>query len=204
LRGVSNPPLTAAYFGFVNSETELVLTTPPLLGTTADESSPIADYPITVSGATATNYTISFTNGVLHVTGDDAPELVLNAEGQEYHENDPPLLLDPEVAVTDFASPNFDGGRLTLTINTGARATDQILLLPGGAGAEAVSLAGTNALVNGVLIGWFEGGTNGTTPWWYTSTPTPPRPPPRRSRAAWRIKTFPMILTKTFASCAGT
>ncbi len=65
--GGVNPPLTASYTGFVNGETSAVLTTQPTLATTATTASAIGDYPITVSGATATNYSISYVNGILKV-----------------------------------------------------------------------------------------------------------------------------------------
>lgn len=65
--GGVNPPLTASYTGFVNGETNAVLTTQPTLATTATVASAIGDYPITVSGAAAANYSISYVNGILKV-----------------------------------------------------------------------------------------------------------------------------------------
>lgn len=65
--GAANPPLTATYTGFVLSETPVVLLTPAVLSTPAVLASAPGTYPITVSGATAANYTITFVNGVLTV-----------------------------------------------------------------------------------------------------------------------------------------
>jgi hypothetical protein len=62
-----NPALTITYTGFVNNETAAVLSSPVIISTTATVSSPVGDYPITVEGATATNYTITFDNGTLSV-----------------------------------------------------------------------------------------------------------------------------------------
>jgi gliding motility-associated-like protein len=62
-----NPPLTATYVGFVNFETVANLTTPPLLATTATTFSPVGQYPITVTGASSTNYTISYIDGTLTI-----------------------------------------------------------------------------------------------------------------------------------------
>ncbi|WP_337966084.1 MBG domain-containing protein [uncultured Flavobacterium sp.] len=59
--GSANPTFTVAYSGFVNGETEAVLLTPPIVTTTADASSSVGVYPLTVSGATAANYTIGYT-----------------------------------------------------------------------------------------------------------------------------------------------
>lgn len=65
--GMPNPPLTASYEGLVAGETAQVLTTSPTLQTTATTASPDGDYPITVSGATAQNYSITFAPGTLTV-----------------------------------------------------------------------------------------------------------------------------------------
>jgi len=62
------PPLTADYSGFVNSDTSASLTKQPTLSTTAKANSAVGNYTITVSGATDSNYTISFVAGTLSVT----------------------------------------------------------------------------------------------------------------------------------------
>ncbi len=66
--GSANPTFTVAYSGFVNGDTEAVLLIPPTVTTTADTSSPVGIYPLTVNGAIAVNYTITFVNGNLAVT----------------------------------------------------------------------------------------------------------------------------------------
>nr|WP_121270717.1 MBG domain-containing protein [Pedobacter schmidteae] len=65
--GTANPTLTASYNGFANGETNTVLTTQPALSTTAVTTSPIGDYPITVGGAAAANYNISYVAGNLKI-----------------------------------------------------------------------------------------------------------------------------------------
>ncbi|TCC89600.1 T9SS type B sorting domain-containing protein [Pedobacter hiemivivus] len=65
--GTANPVLTASYTGLANGETSAVLTTQPTFTTSAVTNSPIGDYPITVSGAAAVNYTISYVAGNLKV-----------------------------------------------------------------------------------------------------------------------------------------
>jgi hypothetical protein len=64
----SNPDFTVKYIGFVNSETEAVLTTKPLLNCTATKTSIPGTYPISVSWASAANYDISYTDGTLTVS----------------------------------------------------------------------------------------------------------------------------------------
>jgi trimeric autotransporter adhesin len=62
-----NPPLTATYTGFVLGETTAALTTQATISTTAVIASSPGTYPITVTGATSGNYTVTFVNGTLTV-----------------------------------------------------------------------------------------------------------------------------------------
>ncbi|TDX01980.1 MBG domain-containing protein [Dinghuibacter silviterrae] len=62
-----NPPLTVSYSGFVNGDNSAVLTTKPTVTTTANLLSLPGTYPITASGAVATNYTFTYIPGVLTV-----------------------------------------------------------------------------------------------------------------------------------------
>lgn len=66
-----NPIFTVKYSGFVNNETESVLSSSPLVASSATISSPVGFYPITVSGATAANYTITYKPGTLNVLQKD-------------------------------------------------------------------------------------------------------------------------------------
>ena len=63
-----DPVFTLKYSGFVNNETETVLTSQPIISTTATIASPIGKYPITISGAAAANYTITYVTGELTIT----------------------------------------------------------------------------------------------------------------------------------------
>jgi gliding motility-associated-like protein len=62
-----NPVFTFKYSGFVNNETEAVLTSQPVISTTATSTSPIGKYHITITGAAAANYKIIYVPGVLTV-----------------------------------------------------------------------------------------------------------------------------------------
>ncbi len=68
IAGQALPTLTASYNGFVNGDTAGSLTTQPTVTTTGTSSSPVGPYPITVSGATDTDYTISYVAGTLTIT----------------------------------------------------------------------------------------------------------------------------------------
>jgi gliding motility-associated-like protein len=65
--GTVNPVLTVSYSGLANGETNAILTTQPAVTTTAVTGSPTGDYPITVNGAAAANYAISYVAGNLKV-----------------------------------------------------------------------------------------------------------------------------------------
>jgi gliding motility-associated-like protein len=68
IQGTVVPVLTLTYSGFVNGENSSVLTAPASLSTLATNSSVAGNYPITVNGATAANYAITFVNGILTVS----------------------------------------------------------------------------------------------------------------------------------------
>jgi hypothetical protein len=67
LVGQANPALTITYTGLVYNETNSALTIQPTIATAATAASPVGNYPITVTGAVAANYTIDHVNGVLTV-----------------------------------------------------------------------------------------------------------------------------------------
>ena len=70
-QGEANPTFEVEYEGFKNSETESVLTKKPTVTCSATASSAPGEYDIIPSGASATNYEISYVNGKLTVTSAD-------------------------------------------------------------------------------------------------------------------------------------
>ena len=74
-QGEALPTFEATYEGFKNSETSTVLTKKPTITTTATSASEPGEYDITVSGAEAQNYKISYVKGKLIVT--ERPVFVL-------------------------------------------------------------------------------------------------------------------------------
>ena len=73
-QGEENPEFGVTYEGFKNSETDAVLTTKPTVTCTATKDSPVGTYDITVSGAVAANYEISYVAGKLTIEAAPAPE----------------------------------------------------------------------------------------------------------------------------------
>src|SRR5579871_2796425 len=69
--GQSVPTLAYTISGFVNGDTQAVVTGTPTETTTGTSSSPVGTYPITITAGTLTaaNYTFTFTNGTLTIAG---------------------------------------------------------------------------------------------------------------------------------------
>jgi hypothetical protein len=67
-QGAANPTLTISYSGFVNGDDSSDLTTQPAIATTAVTGSPVGTYPITITGGSSSNYTISRVAGTLTVS----------------------------------------------------------------------------------------------------------------------------------------
>ena len=65
--GEENPVFTVAYSGFVGTDNETDLDTPPTAQCTAKQSSNVGNYQITVSGGTDNNYTFSYFDGTLTI-----------------------------------------------------------------------------------------------------------------------------------------
>ena len=80
-QGEKNPEFTLTYEGFKNDENEDVLTKKPEATCEADEDSEAGEYKVTVSGAEAQNYEITYVDGTLTVTGKDPGPAVLKGDG---------------------------------------------------------------------------------------------------------------------------
>ena len=70
-QGDAMPDIAVSYKGFVNGETETVLTKLPTVSSEADKDSKPGEYTIMVSGAEATNYDIKYVTGKLTVLEPD-------------------------------------------------------------------------------------------------------------------------------------
>jgi len=71
--GEDNPEFTPVFTGFKNNETKAVLTKQPVVTTTATKASKAGSYTVSVSGAEAQNYSISYQTGILTVTASSTP-----------------------------------------------------------------------------------------------------------------------------------
>lgn len=77
--GTANPILTASYDGWVNGDTFLVLENPVTLNTPATNASPVGTYPIIASDASAANYSITYSNGLLTIAPAVPPTLTIES-----------------------------------------------------------------------------------------------------------------------------
>ncbi len=64
-QGFENPVFSVTYEGFKNNEDQSVLDTEPAIKCDATKDSPIGEYPVTLSGGTARNYSFKYINGML-------------------------------------------------------------------------------------------------------------------------------------------
>jgi len=97
-QGEALPTFVATYEGFKNSETQAVLTEQPTFSCTATSASTPGEYPITVSGAAAQNYDISYVAGTLTITEADPVKIIANNLTMEYGEDMPALTFTTEGA----------------------------------------------------------------------------------------------------------
>ena len=88
-QGDPMPEFTLTYTGFKNKEKEDVLTKLPTVSCEATEASEPGEYPVTVSGAEAKNYELSYNNGKLIVIDADAVAIIAKSYTREYGEENP-------------------------------------------------------------------------------------------------------------------
>lgn len=100
-QGEPMPEFTLSYTGFKNGETKDVLTKQPTVMCEANASSAPGEYPVTVSGAEAQNYAISYTNGKLIVTDADAIIVKAKSYTREYGDANPTFEFTVEGASLD-------------------------------------------------------------------------------------------------------
>ena len=100
-QGDALPTFKATYSGFKNSETSAVLTKQPTLTTTATSASTPGTYEVTISGAEAMNYDISYTAGTLTITAADPVTVTAKSYTREYGEDNPTFEFTSEGATLE-------------------------------------------------------------------------------------------------------
>ncbi len=148
--GSANPVFTITYSGFLNGDNTSALVQ-PTAATTADATSDVGTYSITLSGGSSTNYNIIGQSGILTIT---KASLVARANDQtrRYGQANPTLTITytsflngdsenditpPTIATTATVTSNVGNYPITLT---GGSATNYSLTLQGGTMAVSKAL----------------------------------------------------------------
>ena len=97
-QGEAMPEFTLSYEGFKNDETADVLTKQPVVSCSATVESAPGEYPVTVTGAEAQNYLISYTYGKLIVTAADPVVIKAVSCTRQYGDENPVFEYETEGA----------------------------------------------------------------------------------------------------------
>ena len=126
-QGDAMPVLKASYVGFKNGENESVLTKQPVFFCEANEASAPADYAVTISGAEAENYDISYEQGRLTVVEADAVVVRAKSYSRQYGDDNPVFEFETEGAALDgtpeivcSAVANSPVGSYTIEVKQGS------------------------------------------------------------------------------------
>lgn len=174
LYGAPNPTFAITYAGFVNGETAASIT-PPTASTTATVASPPGTYPITLSGGSAANYTLTLVPGTLTILARDYTGAYFGtfASGghwalyvrADYTATYLAYLLGRQSAIVTSLTVSFDGSFTTSGAeikNTAAASRVQALASPDSSRVQAAAAA--VFLLNGHIAD--DGGITGTLAGW--------------------------------------
>ena len=135
-QGDAMPVFKASYAGFKNGENESVLTKQPVFSCEANEASAPAEYSVTISGADAENYEISYEQGVLTVTG--MPKPIISTDEATLR-----ITTETDNAVIyytlDGTEPNENARKYTEPINLYASCEIKAIAVKGDAKSEVSS-----------------------------------------------------------------
>ena len=126
-QGDAMPAFKASYVGFKNGENESVLTKQPVFSCEANEASTPADYTVTISGADAENYAISYEQGRLTVVEADAVVVRAKSYSRQYGDENPVFEFETDGAALDgtpeivcSAVANSPVGSYTIEVKQGS------------------------------------------------------------------------------------
>jgi len=74
------------------------------------------------------------------------------------------VAIDPAAILVDGDNASFESGTLTVDITLNATSDDRITIRHQGTGAGLIGVSGNTVSYGGALIGFFTGGTSGTSP----------------------------------------
>lgn len=117
--GEDNPEFTVTYSGFVNGDDESAITAEPTASTSADATTGVGTYEITLNGGTAANYSLITDNGLLVIGkatltataedksktyGEDNPALTIAYSGFVNGDNESVITTEPTASTTADAT----------------------------------------------------------------------------------------------------
>jgi gliding motility-associated-like protein len=160
--GATNPILAITYSGFAGTEDKMSLTTQPVIATTAVAGSGAGSYPISVSGASSSNYAITYVGGTLVVNpvalsitannqtkvfGAAIPVLTATYSGFVNGDTEADLSAQPMLATTATATSSIAGSPYPITVS-GAVSPNYTISYVAGAltvSAATLTITATNA-----------------------------------------------------------
>lgn len=116
--GEANPTFTLTYEGFKNNETQAVLTKQPKVSCSAQQDSPVGSYTVTVSGAEAQNYEISYVNGTLTVKEKEDISGLVNGDVFTAQTVEGVTMLFRVISITDKTCQVGVGNQAAIDKNT--------------------------------------------------------------------------------------
>lgn len=126
-QGEAMPEFTVSYAGFKNGESSNVLTKQPVVHCNATADSAPGEYPITVSGAEAQNYAISYVAGKLIVTAADPVTVTAKSYSRAYGDANPAFeytvtgaALDGQPEISCEATATSPVGTYSIVIKKGS------------------------------------------------------------------------------------
>ena len=150
-QGEANPKFGVTYEGFKNNETDAVLTTKPTVTCAATKDSPAGTYDITVSGAVAANYEISYVAGTLTI--ETPPTPMPEPKGTTF-DLDTDDSSSKEVKVTFVVKESDSSGTPTVAISDDKDASGSVSI------PEAVTHNGVEYKVTEISEGAFQNNTS--------------------------------------------
>ena len=177
--GQANPPLTFSYDGLVNGDTQVA--NEPSIATTATASSNAGKYPISLTGGSDPNYTISRVEGTLTI-GQKAVTITADNQSKVYGAANPVLTfsysgllegdtqIQTEPSITTDASISSNVGSYAITLSGGSDPNYDFTLLDGTLSVTPANLTITAddqtnvyGAANPVLTFTYDGLVNGDT-----------------------------------------
>jgi hypothetical protein len=145
LYGQTNPVFTVSYSGFVDNDTESVLSGAAALSTIAGTNTPMGYYDIVVTNGnlTATNYALSFVNGTLTI-GPAPLSITAHDATRQYGATNPVFTVTMQGFVNGQNATALAG---TLSVTTSADQTNSVgtyAIVPSGLSSTNYALSYTN------------------------------------------------------------